>query len=608
MKTAVLFCSLLLSIITFGQLDSIQVQFDVKKSMHHFSDSSLSIKIPIKVKLNGKLKNNLQVELKLLADYSDLKSEQFVSYKIYLAKEVLSKENYSTIQIPAEILHLKNDSIYNFFVSLVINDTLINEKHYVQLSKEKNPNLEKLLSNRDTIPIGELSMTNYQHIPVFYPLQIGHSNNKKQRMTLHSTSVHSNAPQKRLKIRDYCFYRRNSSALPYALINKNDIAKKLNQQNALVKSFKDNSDTTEKIRIEKYIKQLTDSSQKVEREISISSIVIDDVHLVTSEGRIANITVSFKEDKHVGYYVNKGPISLTNFKKKRYYKLFYIGSNPERENTFIILSNFLNYNPSTSRHFIPSDVEIHFDKNEQKVKLYSPANPLTFFDARVYTDAKGLSGEENGLVQTDLNARFIGNTNALGRSYLTFFQYVNVGVSYSKFDSQFDTLHLNSLTDRSRSELLRVNQFSNTAIRIETDFLRGSRVHDAYLKVGHLLTHTKISAADSSFSNVFTPSFYLSLGGTLHAGRRIRADFKLPLYASYLMDQPFTGHERKFDYTIIPEVEFIVQINKDNSNSLADKPFVFARIRYFDMPWTKGNNFWQIQTGVQVPITNLIKN
>lgn len=602
MKTTLILLTIIMSTFVYAQKDSLDISFSNANSKHYFSEDKITLKIPLRINVNGLVEENPEIELRVVEKYSNISIAQFSSTTLFLPKENLKEESeVSVYEFPLNFTDLIKDSSYTIVVELFVDNVSTKELHFLQLQKGGKLDFEKILGDRDTIPIGELTLIQHKNIPVYLKIT------SKNRNTYSMNDKSQNSVKKQ-KCRDKKFYKKHREfANNYATLPKKELdslALWVSQKKS-VKSPESESSKKLQFKIDS-LNIIIAEMAKVDEE-QLQSININEAYIVTSEGRLANITVSFDEDEYTGYYVSKGPISLTNFKKKRYYKLYYIGSNPHRENTFIILSSFLNYNHSTSRHFIPSDVEIRFDSDSTSVALYSPANPLTFFDARIYTDAKGLSGEENGLVQTDLNARFIGNTNAIRQSYITFFQYVNVGLSYSKFDSQFDTLELPSLTNRLGSELLRMNQYSNTSLRVETDFIRGSRVHDAYIKFGHLITHTKISA-DSTFKNVFTPSFYFTLGGTLHAGRRIRADFKLPVLASYLMDQPFNDYRKNWDFVIIPEIEFIVQINKEPSNSTADKPFVFARFRYFDMPYAKGNNFWQIQTGVQVPITNLIKN
>lgn len=342
---------------------------------------------------------------------------------------------------------------------------------------------------------------------------------------------------------------------------------------------------------------------------------VKDVQILVSEGRMKTIKVIVTGDNNVqknGYYINKGPVSLTNFHNRRYYKLHYVGSDPVLQNSYLALGHVLRYTSWKERDYYPSFNTYRLSRNQGCTVITSVGSPMTFFDARVYTDPKGLSGEDNGLIQTDINARFISNSNGLGRSYLTLFQYTRLGLSWSKFDSQFDTLKLDTFGTRRNNEILSLTRRSNASLRGEIDLIRGSRVHDVSFTLGAIIYQTKVSAyspelSATDFKRVFTPAFYAYLGGTLFATNKVKADFKLPLNVVYNHDQPFEPEDgSNFELLLSPEIEIALNLKK-NGNLLNEEqsPFVFGRFRYFDMPDYSGNNYWQMQVGVEVPITSL---
>lgn len=336
-----------------------------------------------------------------------------------------------------------------------------------------------------------------------------------------------------------------------------------------------------------------------------ASIDIEEVKIVIENGQISNIEVRIKEG--TGIYSNKGPISLTNYNKKHDYALHYSGSDLTLENTYIRAIDFLNYIHAEGRQYFPSSDNFQLKpKPDSTSKILSYiGNPNSYFDVRAYTDTKGLSGEENGLVQTEVSANFIANSNNLGRSYLSLAKFINVGLSWSKFDSQFDTLNITSYETREDFELLHLLQQSNTAMHVEIDLLHRSRVHDAFFTVGHRIYNTRLKDTSGVFKRAFTPSFYAFVGGTIYASPRVNAKFKLPLNASYVHDQPFTDYGRKWNWFIAPEIEFTLQLKKSSEGDKNQRSFVFGRIRYFDMPLVSGGNYWQIQTGVEIPFSSL---
>ncbi|MDH4471089.1 MAG: hypothetical protein QE487_00695 [Fluviicola sp.] len=332
------------------------------------------------------------------------------------------------------------------------------------------------------------------------------------------------------------------------------------------------------------------------------------VWLNVENGRIQKIhAITTNND----LFVNTGPISVTCLEGHEHDKLFYVGTKNELESYYLVLGDLIYYADLTSRVTFPSDGIIMLDENHKKDTVRFTSSPIDFFDIRTYTDTKALGGEANGLVQTEANLRFIGSTN-LGQRYFLFFPYVNLNFSYSKFDSKFDSLEqITSFNNRENNQLLSLIQQSTIGFRVEAEVFRYSRVHDFFLNIGHQFYFTHVKTLDSA-GNVFTPSFYATAGGTMFSFPRIRCNFKFPFMLSYLQDQPFREYKRNVDFLIIPEIELIVDpLRKKNgsrskTNNTESGVSIFGRLRYFDMPDYRGNNFWQIQFGVQIPLTEAL--
>jgi hypothetical protein len=337
---------------------------------------------------------------------------------------------------------------------------------------------------------------------------------------------------------------------------------------------------------------------------------IGNVRFVVSDGKLIKLAVFIGDDVKEGVYQNSGPISLTNMNKIKFYRLDYYGPNSNLRNTYIVIGDFINYLQLRQRNLIPSDSIFMLNKDSFSTKLKSEHNPQNIISGRIYTDAKGLSGQNNGLIQTDIKARFFGNTTAISRTNATLFQFASVGLNYSKFDSEYDTLQMPSLINRSGSEILNLIQNSNASVKVELDLFRYSRVHDGFLSIGHNLYSTKVwSKNDSSFSRVFTPSFYLNLGGTLYVGNYMKAHFCFPVSMVYFADQPFREYSKKFDLVFSPEIELEFNLlNKQDFNKIQDVTSIFTRFRFFDTPSYSENNFWQIQLGLQVPLNKIFTN
>ena len=335
------------------------------------------------------------------------------------------------------------------------------------------------------------------------------------------------------------------------------------------------------------------------------TIEISNVMIQIYCGRIEQILISIEGTD--GYFKNRVPISVTNFDRRRADCLYYKGPDTRFNNTFVRLGEIVDYIILTKKQYFPNNERLIVNSKHPIDTTSFTKSPSAFFDARTYTDPIGLNGNPNGLVQTEVNARFIGNTNNIRNTHATFFSFVNLNASYSKFDSDFDTLKIASFDDRSENELLRMVQFSSIGISVEIELIKYSRVHDAYLNLGHKLLMTPMSDSTGSFKRVWTPSFYLQLGGVLFSTPVIRGVFNFPIYCTYLHDQPFINYAKNWNFILQPEIEIIIDPIKKTSSDGSDGASIFGRIKYYDMPNAKGNNFVQIQIGANIPVSSLFK-
>lgn len=332
---------------------------------------------------------------------------------------------------------------------------------------------------------------------------------------------------------------------------------------------------------------------------------IDSVSIIISEGRITFLRVYLKEIDEP--FTNNGPISITNMYRRRYYELRYSGKEDFYKDCFIPLGQVVSYFPTIDRMYYPSKDRMTLTTLSPISKIYSESNPRTFLEARVFTDISGLSGNQNGLVQTEINARVITNSNANFRGFSTLFQYFNMGISWSKFDSNSDTLFIPNFGEARANEILRLTQQAFSNFYFDADIIRATRVLDFYVKVGHNLAITRVSdKSNNTFRRVFTPSIYVKSGMRVYNSPWIKVDFNIPCHFVYLYDDAII-HDQKTSYTYIaPEIELSMNLRKPEPNNEKNRAFIFARVRYYDLVDRGGNNFWQLQTGVEIPISSFI--
>jgi len=333
---------------------------------------------------------------------------------------------------------------------------------------------------------------------------------------------------------------------------------------------------------------------------------IDCVQVFFENGRIQRVQVFPKDDD--GVFQSQYPISATYFNKLRESRLHYQGSNQSFNEKYVELGKVINYTESMSRSQFPPDGHIILKPDEntsEVIEFYR--NPISYFDARIYTDPTSITGNSNGLVLTELNSSFILNTR--NHSYVTLVPYINLNFNWAKFDSQFDTLAFSNLTTRKANDILSLRQQAKINFFIDLELFRYSGKHESILGFGHHLAVTNVSDTTGQSLRSLNPSFYLYWRGELFANPWLKLDCMLPIFAQYNHDQVFTEYGKKWDFIIAPQIEISILPAKfkvkSETNNEPDGAKLFARVRYFDMPSAKGNNFVQFQTGVSFSISDL---
>lgn len=333
---------------------------------------------------------------------------------------------------------------------------------------------------------------------------------------------------------------------------------------------------------------------------------IDCVHVYFEKGRIQRVQVFPKNDD--GVFQSKYPISATYFNQLRESRFYYEGSNPSFDQKYVELGKVINYTELMARSQFPPDGHVvlkPIEKTSQVIEFYR--NPISYFDARIYTDPTSITGNSNGLLLTELNSSFILNTRNFG--HFTFVPYINMNLNWAKFDSKFDTLAFSNLNTRNRNDILTLRQQANINFLIDLELLRYSGKHESILGFGHHLATTNISDTTGKALKSIHPSFFVYWHGELFANPWLKLDCTLPIYAQYNHDQVFTEYGRKWDMIIAPQLELTILPAQfkttSKTNDQPDGAKLFARVRYFDMPNAKGNNFVQFQTGVSFSISDL---
>ena len=111
---------------------------------------------------------------------------------------------------------------------------------------------------------------------------------------------------------------------------------------------------------------------------------------------------------------------------------------------FIYLKDYLFYRPELENNFNPGDGEISLkkEKNEKFLSVNSSLN--SYIDFNIFTDLLSVLDPKvgNGLIQSELKAKFLSNTGNINNFNFFGLHYIEPYVNFSRFDNQLSSVSL----------------------------------------------------------------------------------------------------------------------------------------------------------------------
>jgi hypothetical protein len=326
-------------------------------------------------------------------------------------------------------------------------------------------------------------------------------------------------------------------------------------------------------------------------------LVITRIDMSILDGTIYAIQV-VTDDNNV-YSNKRSQISLTSFDRRHKDKLYPEGRG---NNNYIKIGDFLRYQTAYGRLFLPDDTTVTLTpgKNYTATLVLDPSLS-SLIEARVYSDVMGLSGKANGIIQTELYTKFIGNTINLRNTRYVFLNYISPYFSFSKFDSKFDTVALYPDTSISRMQLL---QLSPVQYGVTFNLISYFRMHRFEINTGVQGNLTRnLLFPDSTVSDINQYSWFGQIGGTFTRGRNYGLDMSLKFIYNWLADEPKLNPEKTSMsiWILNPEANLFWFPGNDKNNK------IFFRYRGFYNMSHSDTNFIQLQLGYSFNINKLFK-
>ena len=199
-------------------------------------------------------------------------------------------------------------------------------------------------------------------------------------------------------------------------------------------------------------------------------IIIDSIEISRSDGVIDAIRVFSKSD----IFENLHPIALQNFNKAILRVFIY---NTKDDDLFLKITDFIQYLPKIGQNFLPDDMDfVLADNSTRKQKSLTAGVDLnSYIELQIYTDFLSVFKKEpNGLIQTEAKTRFILNTVPTARNAY-FSNFMEAYFKYSKFDSKFESLPINSSSEPiyfTIKDRLLLNQYSFLNVGIKYNIVK----------------------------------------------------------------------------------------------------------------------------------------
>lgn len=230
--------------------------------------------------------------------------------------------------------------------------------------------------------------------------------------------------------------------------------------------------------------------------------IIDSITLTIRNGLIEHLQV-FSGDR--SFYNTKAPISLLSLDNRFTDKLY----DPATGN-YIFLKNALRFYASRRFNFIPDNEEITLTRKKPNQIVYADKNLNTLLDIQTYTDLLGLLGDEpNGLFQIEASSKFYLHRSNIRNRFIYFCSEIEPFFHYSKIDSKFETLAVNSDELNPTAIFHRRNYTVGLNLNIiQWDF---KPANSLVIKTGYQYNSTKIDINDNK-TNAITHLPYVEAG------------------------------------------------------------------------------------------------
>lgn len=335
--------------------------------------------------------------------------------------------------------------------------------------------------------------------------------------------------------------------------------------------------------LEKTVGKVTFKYDSITYESKIH--IIDSVKIAIRDGMIEHLQV-FVGDR--SFYNTKAPISLLDIDRRFEDKLY-----DPATNNYILLKNAIRFYADRRFNYIPDNDEIALTKTKLSQEIFANKNLNTLLDIQTYTDMLGLLGDEpNGIFQVNVSSKFFLHRKNLLNCFTYIFSDIEPFFHYSKVDSKFETLTVNS-PELNPTEIFRRRNYSIGlgATIFQWDFKPANSV---FIKAGYQYSSTKMNIDENKTNAII----HLPYGEVGLRSNRLKG-FGLNIYGRY--STAFLNNNTLFNGDLKTNLlSFHNSLNYRLSEKSSNELF-FRFINYLDLK-NRENDYSILQVGFRTSL------
>lgn len=321
----------------------------------------------------------------------------------------------------------------------------------------------------------------------------------------------------------------------------------------------------------------------------ISKLDIDEVIVNSKNGYIVSVQVVSGGDSYIN---QNAPIEIS---AKRFGRMDWLTNN--RTQTKVLLRDFLSYLEYTG--FGPSNDNFRLTRENADHSFKKNTGIDNIFDIRLYSDALGIFGAKpNGLVQTDVYFKHYLHRANIRNTGIYLLNNFKFNFNISKFDSKLGYADSSGLK---RIDLIQKSWINaDISANLANGWLSNRSLSSWFVDVGFGLSATNVAFSKDTSATTSTLTF-IEPGIELSVAKNMGVLLSSRIFCHYNYKKSIQENNGA-EWFFRPHLNFYWNpAGKDGSR-------IFGRVIYTSKTKTSSNDYFQVQFGYVLSISELSKS